>query len=300
MMRIKILISMSICCFALGVYSQQMPQYTQYLLNSYVYNPAMAGARPYFDARLNHREQWLGLQDAPRTNVLSAHGPLVRDKMGIGGYVYTDINGPTRQIGAKASYAYHLKLTDQIKLGLGVYGGFLQFSIDGSKISTDVTDDPVLTGGLNSKIIPDAGFGTFVYSDDWFAGISAPQLLNNKIKLYDTVETVGRLVSHFYAMGGYAYHINDDITLQPTALIKYVPPVNPQVDITLQMHYRDMVNFGVFYRTGDALGLLIGYNWQNNILIGYSYDYNIGGLSQYTTGSHELMLGIRFKKRTKN
>jgi type IX secretion system PorP/SprF family membrane protein len=139
--------------------AQQLPQYTQYLINDYVINPAIGGTQPFFQAKSNNRYQWTGITDAPRTYVFSLHGPLSNLKMGVGGYVFTDITGPTRRTGARLSYSYLLNLTDDIKMSFGVSGGLLQFAIDGGKITSKEAGDIALSSQVQSVFVPDAGAG---------------------------------------------------------------------------------------------------------------------------------------------
>lgn len=294
--------SLILCCLLIGHFaiSQQMPQYTQYILNSYVINPAIAGSKDYFEGKINHREQWLGITDAPRTNIISAYGPLM-DNMGVGGYLFSDINGPTRQLGLSLSYAYHIKLNEEMKLSMALYGSILQFSIDGSKISTANINDPVLSNGLQSGIIPDAGFSSYFYTEKYFAGVSFAQLTNTRIKYKQiTATTDGTLTGHYFLMGGYNFNINDDLLLQPSVLVKYVNPVPVQAEFTARAVYKDMIQAAISYRSSDALGMILGYTHQNYLSIAYSYDFLVSGLQDYSTGSHEVMLGIRFKDKTED
>ncbi len=278
--------------------SQQMPQYTQYLMNSYVINPATAGSKPFFEGKINHREQWLGITDAPRTNIISVNGPI-GENMGVGGYVFSDISGPTRQLGVSGSFAYHLKLNSDITLSMAMYGSLLQFVIDGSKISNVTTNDPVLSAGLQSSIIPDAGVSGYLYTEKYFVGVSLAQLTHTRIKYKEINDkTSGRLTGHYYLMGGYNYQINDDFLLQPTLLLKYVNPVPVQAEIMAMCTYKEKVSAALSYRTGDALGLNLGYTFANHLAIGYSYDVLVSNIGNYSSGSHEVMLSVRFKERS--
>ena len=121
----------------LGVFSygQQIPQYSQYMINDYILNPAISGMHDHFEVKSNNRIQWVGVNDAPRTFLLSIHGPIKNMNMGLGGAIFSDVTGPTSRTGAYLSYAYHLKLSPSLKLGMGLSVGLLQFRIDGSQIT---------------------------------------------------------------------------------------------------------------------------------------------------------------------
>src|ERR1700741_4713389 len=125
--------------------AQQLPQYTQYMLNDFVLNPAIAGkGKDYWDCRTNNRYQWQGITDAPRTSIMSVQGPFKNRKMGIGGTLFSDIVGPTRRVGFNMSYSYHLKLNSEYTLNLGLSAGVLQYSVDGHKLTLHDNDDLIL------------------------------------------------------------------------------------------------------------------------------------------------------------
>lgn len=283
--------------------AQQLPQYSQYLLNDYVINPAVAGSKPFFIGKANYRYQWEGITDAPRTYILSVNGPTPNNKVGLGGYIFTDHVGPTRRTGGYFSYTYHLKVTENTKLGLGLSAGLLQFMIDGSKITLKDQGDNIITGGVQSALIPDAGFGFHYYSDKWFLGASAPQLFRNRIKFFESgINPTGRLSNHFFFMGGYKFDLADDIQIEPTAMVKVVSPVPVQYELNVRGIYAEKIWLGVGYRYMDAITGMIGYTFAENISVGYSYDYTLTNIRNYSTGTHELMISLRFydaKERAK-
>lgn len=282
------------------VIAQQLPQFTNYMINDYVINPALSGTKDYFEVKSNNRYQWVGITDAPRTFTLSANGPYKSKNMGYGGYVFTDITGPTRRIGLTLSYAYHLKINDTYKLSLGLNGGLLQFSVDGSKITLRDQNDLALSSGVQSVIVPDFGFGAMLRHDKFYAGVSVPQLYQSKLKFFDyTTSTLSKLATHFYVMGGYKYDLNDKIRLEPSVLIKYVSPAPVKIDIGVRAIYKEMMWAGVAYRTKDAITALVGYTYQNYLTFAYAYDMTTTNLRNYSTGTHEIMFGLRFNNKPK-
>jgi type IX secretion system PorP/SprF family membrane protein len=284
---------------AINSNAQQLPQYSQYLLNDYVINPAICGSKDYAEGKSDNRYQWSGITDAPRTYILSLNGPIKKQNMGLGGYLFTDITGPTRRTGGYASYAYHIKITQKVKLSLGISAGLLQFAIDGSKIKLHDAGDNALSNTVQSVIVPDAGFGIYVYSDKFFGGISAPQLLHNKLNFFKTYNTgLSRLENHLYALGGYKIQASDKFIVEPSMLIKYVKPVKPQFDISARVIYKNMLWLGTTFRTQDAMSFLLGYTYNNLITFGYSFDYSVSNLHKYSSGTHEVMIGLRFSRKT--
>lgn len=281
---------------AFGCQAQQLPQLSQYVSQDYLYCPAVAGSRPWFEMRSAHRNQWVGIQDAPRTFMLSLTTP-VGANMGLGGFLYTDHVGPTRRTGAQFSYTYHLRLNEKIRLGLGLAIGLQQFLIDGSKITFHDGYDPVMDNQLRGSLMPDATFGAYLYHEKWWFGATAPQLMENKIWFYDDADqTLSTLARHYYAMGGYRLALSEDIRLEPSFLLKYVDPVPPKVDLTATVRYRDQIWLGATYRTEDAFCLMVGCWLKKTFQFGYSFDVTTTNLNRYSNGTHEVMLAITFGK----
>ncbi len=281
----------------LGSLAQQLPQLTQYTVHDYLYNPAVAGSREQFEMHSAHRNQWVGIQDAPRTFMLSLTTPVGRN-MGLGGFMYTDHVGPTRRTGAQVSYAYHLRLTEKMRLGFGLSLGLQQFVIDGSKITFHDGYDPIMDGQVRGSTVPDATFALYLYHPDWWFGAAAPQLLKNKIVFYDDRDaTLSELAGHYFVMGGYRLQLSDDLRLEPSFLVKYVDPVPVKIDLTATLRYKEQIWLGATYRTNDAIGLMVGYWLKKTFQFGYSYDITTTNLNRYSNGTHEVMLGITFGKK---
>lgn len=274
-----------------SVNAQQLPQLSQYQFNDYIFNPAVAGSRQTFELRSGHRYQWVGIQDAPRTFTLSGISP-VGEKMGVGGYLFTDNVGPTRRTGLQFSYAYHLRLNEQLKLSLSLSAGILQFLIDGSKIQLHDPGDPAMDEQLRGQTVADAKFGFLLYHDRFWFGASAPQILRNKVYFLDESETLSQMNDHYFVMGGYRLPLGEDFRLEPSFLVKYVSPVPPKLDLTATVHYRNTVWLGATYRTNDAWCAMVGYWLGETFQFGYSYDIITSNLRNYSTGSHELMLAV--------
>jgi type IX secretion system PorP/SprF family membrane protein len=275
-------------------FAQQLPHFSQYYMNDYMLNPAVGGSRPWFEARSFHRYQWEGVTDAPRTYTLSVMGPNKTMKYGLGGYIFTDNVGPTRRTGGALSYAYHLKLNQKLKLSFGLSAGILQFMVDASKITLRDEGDNLLTNGVQSDLLLDAGFGTYLYHEKFFFGFSAPQILHNKIQFFKDVPQEGRLANHFFITGGYNFDLNNDIRIIPSIFVKYVSPVPVQYDINLRAIYRKMVWVSVAYRNLDAIPVSVGWNINENFTLAYAYDMTTTNLKNYSTGTHELMVGVKF------
>lgn len=283
----------AVCGFA-----QQLPQYTQYMLNEMAINPAVAGKDDYADVRSNSRYQWIGITDAPRTYMFTAHGPIKAKNMGLGMNLYTDIVGPTRRTGLNFSYAYHLKLKKDMFLSMGLSAGILQWGIDGSKLILHDDGDQNLLGTYQTTYVPDFGSGIYFHKKDkFYFGIAIPQLYQAPIALYAGAGKNSRIVNHFNFNGAYKFNLSDDFKIEPSFLVKYEIPAPPKIDAGLRIIYKEQIWLGGAYRHNDAFTALIGYFYKNYLLIGYSYDITTTNIKKYSTGTHEVMLGIRFSRK---
>lgn len=280
--------------------AQQLPQFSQFMVGDVIINPAVTGKDDYFQIRSMNRYQWIGITDAPRTFILSLNGPIQHEKMGVGGYLFTDIVGPTRRTGFYGSYAYHLKATSDINVSMGLSGGVLQYTVDGSKINMTDNSDLVISNGLQSVLLPDFGFGAFVYPANrkYYAGISVPQVLHNQLNFFDKkTTTLSLLVLHYYVTGGYKFEdLIDDITIEPSAIIKFVKPAPVQIDLGARAFYQEKIWMGIYYRSMDAVSCMVGYLHKESLSISYAYDFTTSNIRKYSTGTHELSLGIRLNK----
>jgi type IX secretion system PorP/SprF family membrane protein len=284
------------CLLSLSAFAQQLPQFSQYVMNQYAINPAVAGSHDALEIKSTNRYQWTGIKDAPRTYTLSLTNPLADGTMGVGAYIFTDIVGPTRRIGIQASYAYHFQVTDDMKIGAALSGGILEYTIDGDKISLTDSNDPALINTLGRTTVFDAKAGIYAYTDKFYLGFSIPQIVQNNLQLHDGIETFSRIESHYFFYAGYKYDVTDEIMLEPSLLIKTVVPTPTRFDMTLRGHYQEKFWLGASYRLDDAMVAMMGYTWEDRILFGYSYDLTLSDLQGYSGGSHELMLGLKLGK----
>jgi type IX secretion system PorP/SprF family membrane protein len=285
--------------FHITISAQQLPQYSNYMLNNYAFNPAVGGIDPYFMAVSTNRYQWAGITDAPRTYLLSVNGPLKSMKVGLGGLLYTDIVGPTRRIGGSMSYAYHINVTEKTKLSLGLSAGITQFRVDGSKVQLSDQSDLVIMNSLQSIIKPDFGVGFHLYSAEkkWYIGGSIPQITHNKVDFVNTKNlTENRLNRHYFITGGYRFLLSEGFKLEPSTCIKYVNPVPVQYDLGLRLIYKDKMWIGAVYRTQDASSLLVGYKASSDLVFMYSYDIISSNIKHYSSGTHEFMIGLVFNR----
>jgi type IX secretion system PorP/SprF family membrane protein len=325
----KIFASIVFLAFMQTIVAQQRPQYTQYILNNYILNPALSGIENYTDVKISSRDQWVGLNGAPRTMYLTAHTPIGKKDYktsaisfqvpgqnprgrsywenytasephhGAGLSVLNDVTGLYRRFSANISYAYHIGLSPRTNMSAGFAGGIMKISRDVSK-STFGNNDPAdpAQGSVADiyKIRPDLSAGIWVYSADYFLGLSAQQIIPQKVSFVD--DTLGfKIVPHVFATAGYRFLIDDDVNALSSVMIKYVSPLDPQFDINMKLQYRDLLWVGGSYRFKDGYAGMLGLNIGNAFNIGYAYDYTTSKLRTLSRGTHEIIIGFLLGNR---
>lgn len=272
-----------------AAFAQQDAQYTQYLFNGLVINPAYAGSREALSVLALYRYQWVGLDGAPKTLSASVHSP-VGDSNALGLYLENDVVGVHNRFSAYATYAYRIQVGNSAKLSLGLSAGVLSYRSDWTK--TDAIQDPTdpnFSTLEESKLLPNFGLGAYYYSDRFYIGLSVPHLLNSTL---DEVSKLSKYKQHYFLSGGYVFDLSPSLKLKPSFLLKSVPSAAPfSADLNLNLLIKDMVWVGMGYRTGDALVFLTEYHMSKGLRIGYSYDFSVSKLSPYNSGSHEIMVG---------
>jgi type IX secretion system PorP/SprF family membrane protein len=308
------------------VMAQQKPHYTQYILNQYIVNPALTGIENYVDLKGSHRHQWVGIQDAPVTTYLTLHGPIGKKDYrtsatsyqvpgenprgkryweeytkaephhGIGMQIINDVTGPLRNFSAYATYAYHLGLTPRTSLSAGFGVGINRISLDADKLNFgDVTVDPaVYSSGILRKTRLDAMAGIYLYSADYFIGVSAQQIVPQKIDFSNKYirPKEGKTVPHLFATAGYRFLVGMDFNFIPSVMVKYVQPLPTQVEVNGKLQYRDLAWIGGSYRYKDGFAGMLGLNISNTFNVGYAYDYTTSKLNNFTKGTHEIVVGF--------
>jgi type IX secretion system PorP/SprF family membrane protein len=313
----------------LFVKAQQRPQYTQYVFNNYLLNPAVSGIENYTDVKLGYRSQWTGLEGAPVTSYFSINAPIGTDFVqgdasasptsggqypqsrlytqdylasephhGIGFTVVSDKAGPITQTNLNATYAYHLGITSKLNLAVGVAAGVNHINLNTALITLENPNDPTINNLNASQWKPDMGVGIWAYSSNYYIGASAQQILPQN--LYITTGNTAnqsKTVPHFFLTGGYKVFLSDDITLLPSALLKFIQPVPTTFDINLKMSFRDRFWFGGSYRKDDSYAVLAGFNLSSFVNVGYSYDITTSALRTVSNGTHEIVIGILLNNR---
>ena len=285
-----------------GLSAQQDALFNQYMFNMLVMNPAYAGTSDVFNATLIGRQQWVGLDGAPRTSTFSVHSPLRNDNMGLGFYVYSDQLGPVKNTGFLGTYSYKVRMGNG-KLSFGVQFGLKSEHIDFLKL--DVLENDLNYVGTNEKNINlDANFGIYYYTDRYYIGLSSKHLMEPQVGVVQNDDgfVYSKLLRHFYGMAGIAFKLTDNLTFKPSTLVKFVPDAPVQLDINASFLLYDVLWLGASYRTERSFVLMTEILIGSKFRFGYSYDMFMDELKVTNQGSHEIMLGFElpvFNKRMK-
>ena len=306
--------------------AQQKPHYTQYIINQYILNPALSGIENYTDIKISHRHQWAGFDGAPVTTYATIHSPIGKKDYrvnatsykipgqnprgesyweeytatephhGIGLQVINDRTGPLNQFAAYATYAYHLGISARTSLAAGFGAGFTNLSLNASKLNFIYTpvDPAVANSGYLNQFKPDFNAGIYLYSADYFVGLSAQQIIPQRIIFADDAvnTTDGKLVPHLFFTAGYRLLLGSDFNFTPSAVVKYIKPLSMQFDFNAKLQYQDIAWVGINYRNKDGFGAMAGLNISNTVNVGYSYDYTTSRLNTISKGTHEIVVGF--------
>ena len=297
-MKKYILFIFAICAY-LCTNAQQLPQFTSYQLSPYLYNPAYAGVDGYSQLNTVVREQWSGINRAPETKSISMYGPLRNEKMALGGVVVSDKLGAESKNGFQLSYAYHLRLKNDLSLSLGLSGGLMQYKLDNTVINPYDIGDPVFSVPGLTDVVPNASFGMYLYTENYYLTLAVPQLLNSSFSALDEFDgelLEGSLVNHYYLGGGYQHEINDQWNIEPSLLVKMIPQAPIQFEISSKFTYNDILWAALGYRYKESVLLYLGYDINDQFYFAYGHDFVTSGLNTVSSGTNEFKLGMRFNK----
>jgi type IX secretion system PorP/SprF family membrane protein len=294
----KICVSALLMFFSVTAYCQQDILVSQYMFNHLLLNPAYAGSQDYMMATLLYRKQWVNFDGAPTTQIATLHGPLGLTNFGWGAMISHDKIGVTDRTDVYANAAYHLPVSSKLKLGLGLRAGGGYYSYKNSDLVYWDANDPAFAGDHTSKFLPNVGVGLYLYSSKFYAGLSVPTVISydpsKSLSLDLNGTVVPHQVRHYFATAGVALEVNPDVVLKPSILVKYVPNAPIEADFNLNVLLAKMIWVGGSYRTGDSFVGIIELQLTKKLRLGYSYDFTLTDVKDYSSGSHEIMLGYDF------
>lgn len=316
-MKLKINILLILLFLVSVAAAQQQPIYSQYMMNPYLLNPAIAGYQGITDFNLTAREQWLGYGDGPSTYAISGQTRILKTsfrnrnrmiksrvrrrrpsgRVGVGGYIFNDLNGSIRRTGIQGTYAYHIYVRD-VQYSAGVSISAFQFKADVSPAdlyNPDVPDQLIIAGKANADLSPDASVGFLVSGDNFYGGLSATSLFQSSIQFgLGNTESAYRLVRHYYLLGGYKYQERrSDYGFEPSVMMTFTEKLSWSLDLNFKAYFKEDYWAGLSYRTTGTIITMFGMNYQQ-FYFGYAFDYSWGDITTFNQlGSHEIMVGMR-------
>jgi type IX secretion system PorP/SprF family membrane protein len=274
---------------SISAFSQQLPQFTQYMYNTISINPAYAGSRETLSLVGLHRSQWVGLDGGPTTQTFSIHAPMRNEKVGLGLSFINDELGFENFTYIYGDFSYTINLNAKTKLAFGLKAGFTSYSID-QELRDAEPNDPAIYG-IENRWNPNMGLGTFLHSNKWYLGLSAPRILTTDLNGEDNVQALERI--SYYITGGYVFDLNKSTKFKPAFLVKATNGAPLSYDFTANFLFNEKVWLGAAYRFNEsagALGAIMDFQVSKQLRIGYAYEYPISDIRPYANGTHEILL----------
>lgn len=290
-------------CFAIvkEVTAQQLMTASLYDQHGFLHNPATAGGSKHGSVGASYRKMWDGIAGSPQTTVVFGSGYLAKSKLGIGGYVYNDVTGPTKRTGLQAAVSYHIPMANDATFSLGLEGRFQQFAIDKGKLQQSLgSSDPVL-GSQDNELKGDAGFGVAYNGKKFRAGISVSQLIQSQLSFYSgnlNRSEEARLYRHYYFHSSYDWNVDGSTKIIPAVLVIYLPNAPTEFQGGIRVEHKEVFWWGVALRARQSWMLSAGVKVQKKFTIGYCFDIFNSPLSVYDRGAngHEILLKYDFLK----
>lgn len=271
---------------------QQDPQYTHYMYNMSVINPAYATDTPgVINFGGLYRAQWVGSVGGPTTGTFFAHTPLTNRLEGGISIVHDEIGDVVKETNAYADIAYVIPVSETNKLAFGMKAGATFFSTNfNGFVYSDPLPDAAFAENL-SKTFPNIGVGAFYFGKNYYVGLSSPNLLKSKhLDNNSGIVTAGAEELHLFLTGGYVFQLNDNLKFKPAFMTKSVAGAPLSLDLSANFLINEMVEIGGAYRWSDSYSMMISFNISNDLRVGYAYDKTISNLGKFNSGSHEVIM----------
>jgi type IX secretion system PorP/SprF family membrane protein len=283
-----------------GLFSQLSPVTSQYILNPLTINPSLAGNRGALNIAAFYRSQWVGIDGAPKTISLAVDTPFPNSRFGLGLIITNDNIGVTRETRYNTCYAFKINMKEG-NLSLGLGAGVITTNTAWSDLTVNDPGDESYLVSSRVFVVPDFSFGVYYSRQNYFAGVSVPELLGysfdytkNKYALkFDPGQY------HYLLNTGFMFRLSSRLIFLPSALITFSSGEKLLYDINVHFNISDRLWLGVSYRNNRSVGGLIQFAVNQQLKIAYSYDFDFGALGRYSNGSHEVMLRYMFQYKVK-
>ena len=290
MKKIKILLGVLALLSITTVFGQQDPQYTQYMYNMNVLNPAYAGSRGVTSIGILGRTQWVGVDGAPQTLTLAVHPPVGK-AVGLGLSVIHDEIGPTKEDNVYADFSYTIITSDEGRLAFGLKAGVTFMDVR----ELIMVDNPDPLNIPVHETSPNFGAGVFYYNQRFYAGLSAPNFLETRhLEKDGGIYSTASEKMHYFLTSGYVFDITDNLKLKPSTMIKATTGAPLSVDLSLNLLVDERVELGLSHRFDDSISALVGFQVNDDFRVGYAYDHTTSTFGEFNSGSHEILLLFDF------
>lgn len=269
---------------------QQDPMYTQYIFNMQTINPAYTGTWQTIGFLAISRLQWIGIEGHPATQTFSLQTPFKSENVGIGMNVVHDKIGMENRILFNLDYSYRLSLSEKTSLRFGIKGGFTNYSNPLPFYSLYDAGDPNFMTDVHNKFMPNVGVGAFLSSQRAYFGVSVPKLVESRFNVNASDNFTVTDFRQLYASGGLVFDLSTGIKFKPTFITKMVEEAPFQYDVSANFLFGEKFWLGAMYRSGDAVGVIAQWIFQNRFRIGYSADFTTTDVRKYHKGVHEIMV----------
>ncbi|MEZ4855697.1 MAG: type IX secretion system membrane protein PorP/SprF [Gelidibacter sp.] len=275
--------------------AQQDPNYTQYMYNMNVINPAYAGSKENLSIGLLYRSQWVNINGAPKTATFSIHSPVGK-KVGLGLSAVSDKIGPVDESNVYADFSYTLNLGGEHKLAFGLKAGATfqkigLFSDIGNGYVPDSNDTAFSENTSNTYLNIGAGF--FYYTQKYYLAFSVPNFLSNThldVTNNGDERKFGSETQHYFLTGGYVFDFSENTKFKPSFMLKSAFNAPTSFDLSANVLFYNRFELGATYRLDDSFGGLVNFEVTPGVRVGYAYDHIISDLNAGTSASHEFML----------
>jgi type IX secretion system PorP/SprF family membrane protein len=291
----KHLLIIAVILFTISAKSQQNPQYTQYVYNMNIINPAYAGSKEALNLNFLARTQWVGIDGAPQTITLGAHTPLKKN-LGLGLSVIIDKLGPVQEQNIYADVSYTLNLKNNAKLAFGLKAGVTAFNLCLTCLNSVDTETAGFLDRAANKTLPNIGAGLFYYTNKFYLGFAMPNLLETfHFEKTGNQITNGSEKTHFFLNSGYVFDLSRDVKLKPSMMVKAAQGAPLSIDLSGNVLIYEKLELGLSYRVTESVSALINVRARKNLRVGYAYDYTLTSLGDFNSGSHEIFLLFNFE-----
>ena len=286
----------AVLLLAFQMHGQQDPQYTQYMYNMNIINPAYAGSKENLSFGLLYRNQWSKIDGGPETGTFFGHAPVGKN-IGLGLSVIADQIGPVKETNTYVDLSYTLQLGGEHRLAFGIKAGATFHDIGLAGIDVIDPTDPFLNQDIN-ETTPNIGAGFFYYTDKYYVSLSVPNLLSS-VHLDDSGLKIGSETQHYFLTGGYVFDLSENTELKPSVMIKSAFDAPTSFDVNVNARFYKKFEIGASYRLDDSFSALVNFALTPSLRVGYAHDFISSDIKAYAPASHEvfLLFDLNFPKR---